>query len=150
MFSNERTSLLTCQVSRESDYSTNFLLLGFLTRSPANVNCSQDTTTRWALSKRSVDLAVRNTNSPRSSSNCGLHPLIHTLLEFTLAQNVGVSQRFIGLGSLLPQTGHTLSVALTIRLTLHLEHLTEWSLARSISSRSREVTIWLPTSPFFH
>ena len=39
-------------------------------------------------------------------------PLIHTFLEFSLAQNVGVSQRFSGLGIELPQTGHTFSVGL--------------------------------------
>jgi len=32
-------------------------------------------------------------------ANCGLHPLIHTLLEFTLAQNIDYGQRFPGLGN---------------------------------------------------
>jgi hypothetical protein len=44
-----------------------------------------------------------------------------------------VSQRFSGLGNELPQTGHTFSVGLIIRLALHLEHLTAWSLTRLIS-----------------
>ena len=71
--------------------------------------------------------------------NCRLHPLIHTLLESNLAQDVEGCQRFSGFGNKLPQTGHTFSVGLTIRLALHLEHLTEWSLTRLISSGSRLV-----------
>ena len=67
----------------------------------------------------------------RVGADCALHPLIHTLLKFTVAQD-GVSQRFIGLGSLLPQTGHTFSVGFIIRLALHLGHLTAWSLTRLI------------------
>jgi hypothetical protein len=47
------------------------------------------------------------------------------------------------LGNELPQTGHTFSVGLTIRLTLHLGHFTEWSLARSISTASRLVIRFL-------
>jgi hypothetical protein len=31
---------------------------------------------------------IRSVNSPRSQPNCGLHPLIHTLLEFNLAQYI--------------------------------------------------------------
>ena len=62
-----------------------------------------------------------------------LHPLIHTRLEFALAQDVGVCQRFSGLGNEPPHTGHTFSVGLIIRLALHLEHLTGWSLIRLIS-----------------
>jgi hypothetical protein len=72
-------------------------------------------------------------------ANCRLHPLIHTLLKFALVQNIVVFQRFAGLGNSLPQTGHTFSVGLTMRLVLHLEHLTGWSLARSISTASRLV-----------
>jgi hypothetical protein len=68
-----------------------------------------------------------------------LHPLIHTRLEFALAQDVGVCQRFSGLGNEPPHTGHTFSVGLIIRLALHLEHLTGWSLTRLISSGSRLV-----------
>jgi hypothetical protein len=60
-----------------------------------------------------------------------------------LAQNVDFCQRFPDLGSKPPQTGHTFSVGLIIRLTLHLEHLTEWSLARSISAGSRLVIMFL-------
>ena len=63
-----------------------------------------------------------------------LHPLIHTLLKFNLAQYIESCQRFSGLGNELPQTGHTFSVALIIRLALHLGHLTAWSLTRLISS----------------
>ena len=43
--------------------------------------------------------------------NCRLHPLIHTLLEFNLAQDVDVYQRFGGFGRKLPQTGQALSAA---------------------------------------
>jgi hypothetical protein len=75
---------------------------------------------------------------------CGLHPLIHTLLGFNLTQDIGASQRFAGLGSAPPQTGQSFSVGLIIRLTLHLEHLTAWSLTRLILSGSREVVIWPP------
>ena len=62
-----------------------------------------------------------------------LHPLIHTLLEFDLAQDVDYGQRCPGLGSEPPQTGHTFSVGLIIKLALHLGHLTGWSLTRLIS-----------------
>jgi len=75
-------------------------------------------------------------------NDCGLHPLIHTLLEITLAQDVEGCQRFIGFGNKPPQTGHTFSVGLIIRLALHLGHLTGWSLTRLISAGSRLVT-WL-------
>jgi len=61
------------------------------------------------------------------------HPLIHTHLEFNPAQYVEGCQRFAGFGSEPPQTGHTFSVGLIIRLALHLEHLTGWSLTRLIS-----------------
>ena len=71
--------------------------------------------------------------------DCKLHPLIHTLLEFNVAQDIGVSQRFSGFGNELPQTGHTFSVGLIIRSALHLEHLTAWSLTRLISSGSGKV-----------
>jgi hypothetical protein len=45
-----------------------------------------------------------------------LHPLIHTLLKFNLAQDVGVRQGFSGFGNLLPQTGHTFSVGFTLEV----------------------------------
>jgi len=35
-----------------------------------------------------VNLIMRNANSPQSSQKCALHPLIHTLLGFTLAQDI--------------------------------------------------------------
>jgi hypothetical protein len=70
-------------------------------------------------------------------ANCELHPLIHIRLKFNLAQDMEVCQRFSGLGKELPQTGHTFSVGFIIRLPLHIEHLTERSLARSISAGSR-------------
>jgi hypothetical protein len=54
-----------------------------------------------------------------------------------------ISQRFSGLGNEPPQTGHTFSVGLIIRLALHLEHLTGWSLALSISTVSRLVIRFL-------
>ena len=73
---------------------------------------------------------------------CELHPLIHTPLDFSLTQNIGVSQRFPGLDNEPPQTGHTFSVGFIIRSALHLGHLTAWSLTRLISSGSREVVIW--------
>ena len=84
-------------------------------------------------------------------ANCGLHPLIHTLLKFNLAQYVRVSQRFSGLGNEPLQTGHILSSGPTIMVSLHLEHLTRQSLTRSISAgsrlvirllRIRRVTLW--------
>ena len=78
---------------------------------------------------------------------CGLHPLIYTRLEFDLAQDVDYGQRFPGLGSEPPQTGHTFSVGLIIRLALHLEHLTLWSLTRLISSGSRVLLMWFFLSP---
>lgn len=43
------------------------------------------------MSKEGVDLAVRNTNSPQFSPEVYI-PLIHTLLEFYLAQSVVHSQ----------------------------------------------------------
>ena len=78
----------------------------------------------------------------RLGANCVLHPLIHTFLKLTLAQDVGVSQRFSGLDNELSQTGYTLSSDLTIRSALHLGHLTAWSLTRLISifSKNKE---WL-------
>ena len=69
---------------------------------------------------------------------------MHTFLKFNLVQDLGVSQRFSRLVNELPQTGHTFSVGLTITVSLHLRHLTEWSLTRLISSGSRLVT------GFFH
>ncbi len=80
---------------------------------------------------------IRNVNLLRPLRNFILHPLIHTRLEFDLAQDVDYGQRFPGLGSVLPQTGHTFSVGLTIRLALHLEHLTGWSLTLLISAGSK-------------
>ena len=85
-------------------------------------------------------------------ANCGWHPLIHTLLKFNLAQDIWFYQRLSSLGNSLPQTGHSFSVGSIIRLTLHIENLTEWSLARSISAgsrlvirllRIRKVTLWV-------
>ncbi len=38
------------------------------------------------------DSWIRNVNSPRSLRKCGLHPLIHTLLKFNLAQDFGGGQ----------------------------------------------------------
>jgi len=49
-----------------------------------------------------------------------LHPLIHTLLHFTLVQDVGVSQRFSGLGNKLPQTGHINLQRASLYFSLHL------------------------------
>jgi hypothetical protein len=69
----------------------------------------------------------------KKRANCELHPLIHTSLKFNLAQDVDYGQRFPGLGSEPPQTGHTFSVSLIIKLALHLGHLTLWSLTRFIS-----------------
>ena len=64
-------------------------------------------------------------------------PLIHTLLEFGIIQDIDFCQRFTGLGNELQQTGHIFSVGLTIRLALHLEHFTGWTLTRLISSAMR-------------
>jgi len=82
---------------------------------------------------------VRNINPPRSQRKSILHPLIHTLLESNLAQDVEGCQRFSGFGNELPQTGHTFSDGWTMRSALHLGHLTGWSLTRLISSGSRLV-----------
>jgi hypothetical protein len=60
-----------------------------------------------------------------------------TLLEFNLAQDIVVLQCFASFGSLLPQTGHTLSSGLTITVSLHLEHLTGWTFIRLISLAMR-------------
>jgi len=46
-------------------------------------------------------------------------------------------------GSEPPQTGHTFSVGLIIRLALHLEHLTGWSLTRLILSGSKVLSMQL-------
>jgi len=73
-------------------------------------------------------------------------PLIHTQVEFTLAQDMVVLQCFISFGSASPQTGHTFSVGLIIRLAWHLGHLTGWSLTRLILWRSGMLLISL----FFH
>jgi len=47
-------------------------------------------------------------------ANCGLHPLIHTFLDFNLAQDIVIFQRFLDFGNSLPQTGHVLSDGFTI------------------------------------
>jgi hypothetical protein len=78
-------------------------------------------------------------------AECKLHPLIHSLLEFTLAQDIVYCQRFPGLGSEPPQTGHTFSVSFIIRSALHLEHLTGWSLTRLISMFSDKRKEWTDT-----
>jgi hypothetical protein len=75
-----------------------------------------------------------------------LHPLNHTGLEYVQAQDIAVSQRFTGFGSLLLQTGHIFSVGLIIRLALHLGHLTERSLTRLISGGSEEMNTSTPFS----
>ncbi len=84
-----------------------------------------------------LQIIMRDVNSPRSQRKCVLHPLIHTLLEFSITQDVDYDQRFPGLGSKPPQTGHTFSVGLIMRSALHLEHLTGWSLTLLISAGSR-------------
>ena len=43
----------------------------------------------------------RNYVAEREGANCGLHPLIHTLLEFTLAQDMATCQHFLLYGILL-------------------------------------------------
>ena len=59
----------------------------------------------------------------KTVADCRLHPLIHTLLDFTVAQDLEGCQRFAIFGSKLPQTGHMLSFGLTITVSLHLGHL---------------------------
>jgi hypothetical protein len=76
---------------------------------------------------------VRNLDRTSLLRKFRCHPLIYTRLEFDLVQNVDYGQRFPSLGNELPQTGHTVSVSLIIRLALHLEHFTGWSLTRLIS-----------------
>ena len=43
------------------------------------------------LGEGRVPLVTRNVTSPRSVRKCRLHPLIHTLLEFNVAQSVAHS-----------------------------------------------------------
>jgi len=73
-------------------------------------------------------------------ADCGFHPFIHTLLEFNLTQHIDWFERSGGFSNSLPQTGHTFSDGLTITVSLHLGHLTGWTLTRLISSGSRLVT----------
>ena len=91
------------------------------------------------VSSQSAILKLFERVVKRKRAEWRLHPLIHTLLKFDLAQNVGVSQRLSDLGNELPKTGQTFSVGLIIRSALHLGHLTAWSLTRLISSGSRLV-----------
>ena len=42
---------------------------------------------------RSITYNCEKCTPPRPQRNCGLHPLIHTRLEFTLAQDMSVCQR---------------------------------------------------------
>ena len=70
-----------------------------------------------------MQIMIRSVNSPRSKLKCRLHPLIHTLLDFSVAQDLEGCQRFASFGSKLPQTGHMLSFGLTITVSLHLGHL---------------------------
>jgi len=81
-------------------------------------------------------------NSLEFHSGLILHPLIHSRLKFNLAQDIDWSQRFSGFENEPPQTKHTFSVGLIIRLALHLGHLTLWSLTRLISSGPRVLLIW--------
>ena len=66
-------------------------------------------------------------------ANYGLHPLIHTPLNFALAQDIVAFQRFTGFSKASPQTGHTLSVGFIITLSLPLGYLTGWTFTRLIS-----------------
>ena len=66
-------------------------------------------------------------------ADCELHPLIHTLLEINLVHDMVLFQRFGGFGSDPSQAGHTLSSSFTLTVSLHLGHLTGWSLTRLIS-----------------
>ena len=84
-----------------------------------------------------------NSRYEKDMWNCGLHPLIHTLPKFNLAQDVGVSQRFSGLGNEVSQTGHAFSVGLIIKSALHWGHLTGWSMTRLISAGLRLVIRFL-------
>jgi hypothetical protein len=74
-----------------------------------------------------------NWGGSKEGGECGLHPSIHTLLKFNLAQDVVVCPRFSGLGNDPSQAGHTLSSSFTLTVSLHLGHLTGWSLTRLIS-----------------
>jgi hypothetical protein len=49
------------------------------------------------------------------------------------ARYIDFCQRFCGLASEFPQTGQAFSVGLTMRLALHLGHLTLWSFIRLTS-----------------
>ena len=58
---------------------------------------------------------------------------MHPLLQFTVAQDIVVFQCFMGFANELPQTGQTSSSGLTITVSLHLGHLTGWTLIQLIS-----------------
>ena len=77
------------------------------------------------------------------TSKWTFHPFIRTQLKFNLSQDIESCQRFPGLGSEPPQTGHTFSVGLIIKVALHLEHLTLWSLTRLISAGSKVLSMQL-------
>ena len=64
---------------------------------------------------------MRNVAPPRSLEKCGLHPLIHTLLEFTLAQYiVGCQGKGVEAGSiaLIARDVKTVANALEIPMLL--------------------------------
>ncbi len=64
---------------------------------------------------------MRNAAPPRSLSKCGLHPLIHTLLEITLAQYiVGCQGKGVEAGSiaLIARDVKTVANALEIPMLL--------------------------------
>ena len=66
-------------------------------------------------------------------ANSELHPLIHTSLRRSLAQDVAVLQCFAGFGNDPPQIGDTSSSGLTKGVSLHMGHLTGWTVTRLIS-----------------
>jgi hypothetical protein len=72
---------------------------------------------------------MRNGNSPRSAQEFRLHPLIHTLLEFNLAQNMAASQRFLQVNGLNGLFGVPFGVPLCCQMVsfwaimAHLVHL---------------------------
>jgi hypothetical protein len=68
------------------------------------------------------------------------HLFVITSLGVDLVQYIDSCHRFNDFGSVLPQTGHTFSLGLTIKASLHLVHLTGWVFIRLISSGSRPVT----------
>ena len=73
----------------------------------------------WRNAQTQVGLLANCRQYGGVGVDCGLHPLIHTLLEFDLVKDVAVSKPFADLGSKALQTGHALSFRKTMMVSLH-------------------------------